>query len=344
MSWSVTVDKCENGRLNERPFPGNRSVTDVGVSEVFEQRNFAYGRARSALLVLQADLLQGDEIVRQSGLAFVHRGVRSLEKRKNEARASHDSISTCDTSPSLSSLVYVSIRPNPISESDWRLLVRVSGPSKMGLLVDCFARNDSGIRRSAGSDRRLLMSCCECPWEKERVVTVEAFTYFTGTYFAEAPIFLAHLDRWRDVRIGGQRHFLWLAIRAYSWVLVQNSCPTKAMAYYEPHSGDLVNGRQRQRGNLSTATKKSTEVGPHATAHPWQHRLILLFRAAVCRHHYFRFVFGFRSFIRQSDFKRERGERGKRQRTERGRRPLRRDAASGKKALSATGADVRKSH
>ena len=52
------------------------------------------------------------------------------------------------------------MRPKPISERDCLRLVRVNGPSKMGLVLDCLARKDSGIRRSAGNDKRLLMSCC----------------------------------------------------------------------------------------------------------------------------------------------------------------------------------------
>ena len=75
------------------------------------------------------------------------------------------------TSPSLSNLVYVSMRPNPISESDCRRLVRVRGPpSKMGELLDaCFARKDSGIRKSAGSDNRLLMSCCNQTFKNQQL-------------------------------------------------------------------------------------------------------------------------------------------------------------------------------
>lgn len=59
------------------------------------------------------------------------------------------------------------MRPKPISERDCLRLVRVNGPSKMGLLLDCLARKDSGIRRSAGNDKRLLMSCCSNPKRKE---------------------------------------------------------------------------------------------------------------------------------------------------------------------------------
>ena len=76
------------------------------------------------------------------------------------------------TSPSLSSFVYVSMRPKPISERDCLRLVRVNGPSKMGLLLDCLARKDSGIRKSAGNDRRLLMSCCS-PIEQKLVDVIE---------------------------------------------------------------------------------------------------------------------------------------------------------------------------
>lgn len=131
------------------------------------------------------------------------------------------------TSPSLSSLVYVSIRPNPISERDWRRLVLVNGPSKIGLLLDCLARKASGMRRSAGNDRRLLMSCYIINKTKDKLLAPidqkmeeKKKIYYLG----KTPILLAHLDGWRDVRIRGQWHFFRFSIRSNPRVFVQDAC------------------------------------------------------------------------------------------------------------------------
>ena len=59
------------------------------------------------------------------------------------------------TSPILSSLVYVSIRPKPISESDCLRHALVRGPSSVGEIV---STKLSGNLRSAGSDNLLLIS------------------------------------------------------------------------------------------------------------------------------------------------------------------------------------------
>lgn len=47
--------------------------------QVLEQRDLPDGGAGGALLVLQPDLLQGHQGVRQPRLALVDRGVRTLE-------------------------------------------------------------------------------------------------------------------------------------------------------------------------------------------------------------------------------------------------------------------------
>ena len=49
------------------------------------------------------------------------------------------------------------MRPNPISERDWRLVARVRGPSKVGETA-CFSTKLSGNLRSAGRDSLLLIS------------------------------------------------------------------------------------------------------------------------------------------------------------------------------------------
>ena len=116
------------------------------------------------------------------------------------------------------------MRPKPISERDCLRLVRVNGPSKMGLLLDCLARKDSGIRKSAGNDRRLLMSCCS-PIEQKLVDVIEkkANVNKKKTNLAESSILLAHFDGRRHVRIRRQRHFFRLAIGTDSRVLVQDT-------------------------------------------------------------------------------------------------------------------------
>lgn len=56
-------------------------LTYVVVLQILEQRDFPDGRARRALLVLEPDLLQRHQIVRQTGLAFEDRCVSALEQR-----------------------------------------------------------------------------------------------------------------------------------------------------------------------------------------------------------------------------------------------------------------------
>ena len=58
--------------------------TYVGVLEVLEKGNLPDGGAGRAFLVLQPDLLQGHQVVRQPGLALVHRGVRALQYQRDE--------------------------------------------------------------------------------------------------------------------------------------------------------------------------------------------------------------------------------------------------------------------
>ena len=54
-------------------------LTDIGVLQVLEEGDLPDGGAGSALLVLQPDLLEGHDGVRQTGLALVHRGVGALK-------------------------------------------------------------------------------------------------------------------------------------------------------------------------------------------------------------------------------------------------------------------------
>ena len=56
----------------------SQMLTDIGVTHVFEEGNLSDGRARSAFLVFQPNLLEGHQVVRQPRLAFVDGGVRSL--------------------------------------------------------------------------------------------------------------------------------------------------------------------------------------------------------------------------------------------------------------------------
>lgn len=54
---------------------------DVGVLELLEQRRLADGRERRALFLLQADLLQGNHLVRKAGKGIK----REREKKKSRA-------------------------------------------------------------------------------------------------------------------------------------------------------------------------------------------------------------------------------------------------------------------
>ena len=56
------------------------SLTDVVVLEVLEEGDLPDGGAGRALLVLQPDLLEGDQRVRQPRLPLEHRRVRPLTK------------------------------------------------------------------------------------------------------------------------------------------------------------------------------------------------------------------------------------------------------------------------
>lgn len=76
--------------------------------------------------MFQADLLQGNQVVGQLAATFVHRGVGPLQTDRwcsedpDESVPKH-SDSVCElTSPSLSSLMYVSSFPNPISDCTQR--------------------------------------------------------------------------------------------------------------------------------------------------------------------------------------------------------------------------------
>lgn len=61
------------------------------------------------------------------------------------------------TWPSIFNLMYVSVRPKPISDKDWRREALLSGPIYSGL-SSCFEMKDSGKWRSVGSDNRLFIS------------------------------------------------------------------------------------------------------------------------------------------------------------------------------------------
>ena len=59
--------------------PPAAELTDIGVLQVLEEGDLPDGGAGGALLVLQPDLLEGDDGVGQPGLALVHRGVGALQ-------------------------------------------------------------------------------------------------------------------------------------------------------------------------------------------------------------------------------------------------------------------------
>ena len=56
------------------------------MAEVLEQRHLADGRARSALLVLEPDLLESHQIVREPRLALVHGRIRALRSTIQQNR------------------------------------------------------------------------------------------------------------------------------------------------------------------------------------------------------------------------------------------------------------------
>ncbi len=96
-------------------------------SKMKEQITFSDGSAWCSLFVLQSDLLQRHQVVRQLTAPFKYCGVGSLNATRN-ARSillnKHEYFLHCQTqfqifltSPSLSSLMYVSNLPKPIS--DW---------------------------------------------------------------------------------------------------------------------------------------------------------------------------------------------------------------------------------
>ncbi len=53
----------------------------VGVTQVPKQTDFSNGRTGSALFVFQADLLEGDQVLREEAPTLVHRRVGSLQRR-----------------------------------------------------------------------------------------------------------------------------------------------------------------------------------------------------------------------------------------------------------------------
>jgi len=66
------------------------------VLEVLEKGDLSDGCAGCALLVLQPDLLQGHQVVRQPGLPLEHRRVRALNRGvENDARQTSKSHKTC---------------------------------------------------------------------------------------------------------------------------------------------------------------------------------------------------------------------------------------------------------
>lgn len=73
--WILVVNN--NGR-DEGLGSKTLLLTDIGMTQVFEEGDFTNGSARRSFFVFQPDLFQRHQVVRQARLALVDRGVRSL--------------------------------------------------------------------------------------------------------------------------------------------------------------------------------------------------------------------------------------------------------------------------